>query len=220
MRGVEHPWTAARLWAARLLALVMVTAALSLTAERGRAQVTPDAQTDSAGAQQAEPEAAPPQISKGIRIAVIDMQKIMSDSKAVQSIQRQIDKQREQYQSELQRRERELREANEGLARERDVLSEDAFRQKRRRLEEQVTELQREIQRSKRRLDRNYSQAMRQVQDQLVRIVRDLATQQDIDIVLGKATVVIVRPRLDLTDRALKRLNAELSSVDVPPLKQ
>jgi Skp family chaperone for outer membrane proteins len=39
-------------------------------------------------------------------------------------------------------------------------------------------------------------------------------------MVLGKATVVIVRPRLDLTDRALKRLNAELSSVDVPPLKQ
>jgi Skp family chaperone for outer membrane proteins len=216
----EQPWTAARHRAIRLVGLVLVTVALSLVPDRSGAQVTTDAQPDGAGAQEAQPEAAPPQTANGIRIAVIDMQKIMSDSKAVQSIQRQIDKQREQYQSELQRRERELREANEGLARERNVLSEDAFRQKRRRLEEQVTELQREIQRSKRRLDRNYSQAMRQVQDQLVQIVRDLATQQDIDMVLGKATVVIVRPRLDLTDRALKRLNAELSSVDVPPLKQ
>ena len=174
----------------------------------------------SGGGGRETPGSAPAQVEQGIRIAVIDMQKIMSDSKAVQSIQRQIDRQREQYQSNLQRREQELREANEALARERSVLSQDAFRQKRRRLEEQVTELQREIQRSKRQLDRNYSQAMRQVQDKLVQIVRDLATQQDIDMVLGKATVVIVRPRLDLTDRALKRLNAELSSVDVPPLKQ
>ncbi|MBK1697816.1 OmpH family outer membrane protein [Rhodovibrio salinarum] len=157
---------------------------------------------------------------RGIRIAVIDMQKITSESDAVQSIQRQIDKQREQYQSELQRREQELREANEELARERSVLSQDAFRKKRRRLEEQVTELQREIQRSKRQLDRNYSQAMRAVQEHLVGIVRDLASGQNIDLVLGKATVVIVRPHLDMTDRALKRLNEELSSVDVPPLKQ
>ena len=220
MVEVQQRWRAVRRQAVKLAALALLTFGLSLVPDGAGAQVTTDARTDSPGAQEAQPEAAPPRSTNGIRIAVIDMQKIMSDSKAVQSIQRQIDKQREQYQSDLQRREGELREANEGLARERDVLSEDAFRQKRRRLEEQVTELQREIQRSKRQLDRNYSQAMRQVQDQLVQIVRDLATQQDIDMVLGKATVVIVRPRLDLTDRALKRLNAELSSVDVPPLKQ
>ena len=196
-----------RITAASLIALALMHPGMPAVAQSGGDAAERSGQT-SAQAQQ------------GIRIAVIDMQTIMSESKAVQSIQKQIDTQREQYQSDLQRRERELREANEALARERSVLSQDAFRQKRRRLEEQVTELQREIQRSKRQLDRNYSQAMRQVQDQLVQIVRDLATQQDIDMVLGKATVVIVRPRLDLTDRALKRLNAELSSVDVPPLKQ
>lgn len=201
-----------------LNAFVGVTAAvlIALAAIWPGAPAVAQSRGDATGAQ----GQAPTQAEQGIRIAVIDMQKIMSDSKAVQSIQRQIDTQREQYQSDLQRREQELREANEALARERSVLSQDAFRQKRRRLEEQVTELQREIQRSKRQLDRNYSQAMRQVQDQLVQIVRDLATKQDIDMVLGKATVVIVRPRLDLTDRALKRLNEELSSVDVQPLKQ
>jgi Skp family chaperone for outer membrane proteins len=156
----------------------------------------------------------------GIRIGVIDMQKIMSEAEAVQSIQRQIDAQRKQYQSELQRKEKELREANEALARERSVLSQDAFQQKRRRLEEQVTELQREIQQSKRRLDENYSQAMRKVQDELVGIVREMASKRDLDMILGKATVVIVRPRLDLTERALERLNAALSSVDVAPLEE
>lgn len=208
MPPIDRAWSAFfRLIAASLMCAALLFSGFGAAAQTGRGE------SRTPGSTEADPHS-------GIRIAVIDMQKIMSDSKAVQSIQRQIDKQREQYQSDLQRRERELREANEALARERNVLSQDAFRQKRRRLEEQVTELQREIQRSKRQLDRNYSQAMRQVQDQLVQIVRDLATRQDIDMVLGKATVVIVRPRLDLTDRALKRLNAELSSVDVPPLKQ
>lgn len=165
-------------------------------------------------------ESAPADQQGGIRIGVIDMQKIMSEAEAVKSIQRQIDAQRKQYQSELQRKEKELREANEELARERSVLSQDAFQQKRRRLEEQVTELQREIQQSKRRLDENYSKAMRKVQDELVAIVRDMASQRDLDMVLGKATVVIVRPRLDLTDRALERLNAALSKVDVAPLEE
>lgn len=197
------PVTRARSPLARFIRAAVASAGLLLLAGPAAAQPAGSAQSE-----------------QGIRIAVIDVQKIMSDSKAVQSIQRQIDQQREQYQADLQRREKELREANEALARERGVLSEDAFRRKRRRLEEDVTELQREIQRSKRRLDQNYSQAMRQVQDRMVQIVRDLASQQDIDMVLGKATVVIVRPRLDLTDRALERLNAELSSVDVPPLKQ
>jgi Skp family chaperone for outer membrane proteins len=197
----------------RLLAVMVAAALLTAPLASARAQSGQDA----ASGADVEAQAAGQQ---GIRIAVIDMQKIMSDSKAVQSIQRQIDRQREQYQSDLQRREQELRKANQTLARERGVLSEDAFRKKRRRLEEQVTELQREIQRSKRQLDRNYSQAMRQVQNRLVQIVRELASQQNIDMVLGKATVVIVRPRLDLTDRALERLNRELSSVDVPPLKQ
>ena len=217
MREVGQRWQAAVRRAVRLTALALVVFGVPMMPNTAAAQDGTGAQS---GAGATQTEAAPPAAGQGIRIAVIDMQKIMSDSKAVQSIQRQIDEQRKQYQSDLQRRERELREANEALARERNVLSQDAFRQKRRRLEEQVTELQREIQRSKRQLDRNYSQAMRQVQDRLVQIVRDLASRQDIDMVLGKATVVIVRPRLDLTDRALKRLNAELSSVDVPPLKQ
>lgn len=152
------------------------------------------------------------------RLAVIDMQKIIRESKAVQSIQRQIEEQRSQYQEKLSEKEKELRAADENLTRQRTVLSSEAFKKKRRELEERVNRLQRGIQESKRKLDKNYSQAIAQVQQKLVEIVRDIANDRDLDMVLGKATVVIVRPELDITEQALKRLNSELKSVDVAPL--
>lgn len=154
------------------------------------------------------------------KIAVIDMQKIMRESDAVQSIQQQIEQQRSEYQEQLRQKEQQLRSADEELTRQRSVLSSDAFQKKRRELEEQVGTLQRNIQSSKRRLDQNYSKAMSSVQQQLVEIVGDIASKRNFDMVLGKTTVVLVKPELDITDAALERLNATVTSVDVPPLEQ
>lgn len=154
------------------------------------------------------------------RIAVIDMQKIMRESDAVQSIQRQIEQQRSEYQEQLRQKEQQLRTTDEELTRQRSVLSSDAFQKKRRELEEQVGTLQREIQSSKRRIDQNYSEAMRSVQQKLVEIVGDIASKRNFDMVIGKTTIVLVKPELDITDVALQRLNATVTSVDVPPLEQ
>lgn len=154
------------------------------------------------------------------RIAVIDMQKIMRESDAVQSIQRQIEQQRSEYQEQLRQKEQQLRTTDEELTRQRSVLSSDAFQKKRRELEEQVGTLQRDIQSSKRRIDQNYSEAMRSVQQKLVEIVGDIASKRNFDMVIGKTTIVLVKPELDITDVALQRLNATVTSVDVPPLEQ
>jgi Skp family chaperone for outer membrane proteins len=153
------------------------------------------------------------------RIAVIDMQKIMRESQAVQSIQRQIERQRTQYQRQLSQKEQELREQDQQLTRQRNVLSSEALQKQHRDLEEQVGTLQREVQRSKRQLDRNYGEAMRKVQNTVVGIVRDIATERGIDLVLGKTNVVIVRPQLEITGTVLERLNAKLTDVEVAPLQ-
>lgn len=154
------------------------------------------------------------------KIAVIDMQKIMRESEAVQSIQRQIEQQRSEYQEQLRQKEQQLRTADEELTRQRSVLSSDAFQKKRRELEEQVGTLQRDIQSSKRQLDQNYSKAMKSVQQKLVEIVGDIASKRNLDMVIGKTTVVLVKPELDITDAALERLNATVTSVDVQSLEQ
>lgn len=71
----------------------------------------------------------------------------------------------------------------------------------------------------KQQLDENYGQAMQVVQENLVEIVGDIAESRDVDVVLNKATVVLVRSELEITDLALERLNDQLTSVDVPQLQ-
>ncbi len=148
-------------------------------------------------------------------IAVIDMQRIMRESTAVRSIQQQIDQQRSLYQEELSRKENELREADEELARQRNILSSEAFQQKRQELEQEVGILQREIQGQRESLDEDYSRAMREVEKVLIEIINDISEARDLDVVLNKATIVLARTELEITDPALERLNAELESVDV-----
>lgn len=162
------------------------------------------------------PAQAQNEVMQSPTIAVIDMQKIMRESKAVQSIQRQINQQRSQYQQELSQKEKSLREADQALARQRTILSSEAFKKKRQELQSQVGQLQRDIQERKKSLDQAYNRAMRQVQEKLVEIVQKIASNRNVDLVLSKATLVLVRPEMEITALALERLNNQLASVDVP----
>jgi len=162
------------------------------------------------------PVRAQNEVMQAPTIAVIDMQRIMQESKAVQSIQQQINQQRSQYQSELSEKEKELREADEALARQRTILSSEAFKKKRQELEQRIGQLQRDIRTRKKELDQNYGEAMEKVQNRLIQIVQEIASDRNVDLVLNKATLVLVRPQMEITDIALKRLNRQLSSVNVP----
>jgi len=149
-------------------------------------------------------------------LAIIDVQKVLRESVAVKSLTAQIAQQRDKYQLELQKKEEELRGADKELARQRTVLSAEAYAQKRGELEQQVGSLQREVQERKRGLDQLFSQGMSQVQSELANVATEIAEERNIDLVLSKATVVIVKPKFDITDEALKRLNARLTSVALP----
>lgn len=161
------------------------------------------------------PVRAQNEVMQAPTIAVIDMQRIMQESKAVQSIQQQINQQRSQYQEELSQKEKELRKADQALARQRTILSTEAFNKKRQQLQQRIGQLQRNIRTRKKALDRNYSEAMEKVQNRLIQIVQEIASDRKVDLVLNKATLVLVRPQMEITDIALRRLNGQLPSVNV-----
>ena len=163
-------------------------------------------------------EAAAQEVGSPI-IIVIDTQKILRESKAVQSIQKQIGEQRTAYQDELKDKESALRQEDEALRRQSTIISPDAFSQRKRDLEKRVGALQREIQEKRRALDKVFSQGMQQVQAALVEITKDIAKARKADLVLQRTMVVFVHPKMEITDEALAKLNANLPSVSLPPLQ-
>jgi len=153
-------------------------------------------------------------------IAVIDMQQIRQKSKAVKSIEQQIQKRKQAYQEKLTEKEKKLREEDQSLAKQRSLLSEKAFKEKRQKLKQKLGAFKRQIKTRRKALDRSYSKAMRRVQKKLLEIIQQVAKARDLDMVLNKGAVVLVRPELEITDVALERLNSQLASVDVPKIQQ
>lgn len=149
-------------------------------------------------------------------IIVIDTPRIQRESLAVRSIQEQIGAQRTAYQNELKDKEKALREKDQELMRQSTILSAEVFAQKKRDLEEQVAALQREIQEKRRALDKVYVEGMKEVQAVLTDITREIAESRKADLVLQRATLVWVRPEMEITEEALEKLNASLSSVTLP----
>lgn len=150
-------------------------------------------------------------------VAVVDIQRVLRESAASKSIQGQIEKQRASYQQEITKQENELRSAEQELNRQRTLVSPDAFNERRRQFEQRVGNLQRDVQNRKRELDKSFSTAMRTVENSLREIIEQMVTERRLTLVLIKTQTVFAAPELELTEEVMKRLNAKLPSVKVPP---
>lgn len=157
--------------------------------------------------------------AQSLKIAVIDVQRILSESLAVAKLTVRIEELRSTYRQELRLQEESFREADRNLARERLELDPETFALRRQALQERAGRLQREFDDRKRALDRLFRQGMAQIQDKLTEVSHEIAAAKKLDIVLGKATVLLVRPDLEITDVVLAQLNERMQEVDLPGLK-
>src|SRR5919108_779586 len=116
--------------------------------------------------------------------AVIDYQRILRDAAAARSIRDQIEARRKTYQEEISREEQRLHEEDKEFARQRSVLSPEAFAEKRRAFEQDVAEVQRMVQERRRELDRTSAAALNQVKEALIAIVTSIAEERGFNLVL------------------------------------
>ncbi len=154
------------------------------------------------------------------KIAVLDTQKILRNSSAAAGIRDQVKQQREIYQDEFARQERELRAAEEELTRQRTILSSEAFALKRREFAARVAAVERGVETRKRELDQAYGTGIKQVERALASIITELAKEHGFNLVLSRTrvqrVVLYADSALNISDEVLLRLNKRLPSVKVP----
>jgi outer membrane protein len=150
-------------------------------------------------------------------IAVVDIQRIMRESNATKSITSQIETQRSAYQQQITKQENDLRNAEQELNKQRTIISPEAFAERRRAFEQRVGNLQRDVQNRKRELDKSFSVASGIVERELNAIVGALVEERKLTLVLPRSQTIYYNPQMEVTDEVMKRLNAKLPSVTVPP---
>jgi Skp family chaperone for outer membrane proteins len=184
--------------------LIRVAAAVAMTVLLGASVV---ATATSAAAQQAQVP---------IVIAVLDVNLLLRDSSAAKAVRDQIEKQRNAYQADLVQQENKLREIDKQLAQQRASLSEQEFNKRRDDLNKQIDALRAESDKRKQQLEKAFNTGMQQVTKVLEGVLAEIAKARGLTLVINKAMVPLSANDLDITQEALKMLNAKLPTVNVP----
>lgn len=153
--------------------------------------------------------------AKVLRIAVVDIQALLKDSKAAKSIEKQISTMRTGFQAEVEKAEKDLRSKEQAILAERDKLSEEQLKTKVEAFQKDVTASQKKVQDRKTALDKSVSEALNKLRGEIVKVVADIGDKQNLDLVLARTDVVIVDKTLDITAEVLKRIDSTLPDVKV-----
>lgn len=148
-------------------------------------------------------------------IGIVDVQKVLRDSKASKSIRPTIDQMRKEFQKQVSGQEQRLRQAEQELSRQRAILAPEAFAQKRRTFSEQAREAQASVQNRRRDLDRAFNDTKNEILKSLIVVAQEVATEKKLNILIEKRFVFISAKKLDVTDEIIKRLDKRLPKVAI-----
>lgn len=176
-------------------------------------------------AQAQEPKTGQPATAEDVsaraaKVAVLDVQRILREAKAMKNIRDQVSQLRKTYQEEIETKQADLRKDNEDLRRKRTILSSDAFDEERRKFDQKVAEVQRLVQSRNQQLDRANAEAVINVQKTLYQIVLDLANERSYGLIFRKSATIVVHPPIEITPEVLARLDTRLPAVQVSPPKK
>ena len=159
--------------------------------------------------QVASPVASAQNIEPAV-IAIVEIQAIMGDAAAAKSIKAQIEAKRATYQAEISSEEARLRDLEQELARQRSVLSPEAYAKRRREFEGDVAAVQRIVVDRRRELDQAYAGGVRRLQLELSNIIAEIAAERGITLVVPEAQTLFVDKSLRISREVLQRLDERM----------
>lgn len=148
-----------------------------------------------------------------VSVAVLDVQKLLTQSQAAESIQSQSEKLRDSFLEKLSKQEQDLREKEKKLVEDGKSLSKEEFLERKKEFEKEFIETQNMAKKRKAEIDQAYSKAMSKLMDSIYGIVQDVADEKGYSLVLSKQNVVLGEQELDITDNTMKILNDKVSDI-------
>ncbi len=148
-------------------------------------------------------------------IAVVDIQRIMSESTAAKSVREQLESKQKAFQAELTKKEDALQKEDQELAKKRSVLSKEAFEEKARAFRNKATEAQKEVQSKKAMLDNAFEQSIVDIQKAVTEIISDMSKEQGFVVAIPTSQILYADEKLNISEEVLNRLNKKLPKLDV-----
>ncbi|MEX2449913.1 MAG: OmpH family outer membrane protein [Rhodospirillales bacterium] len=148
-------------------------------------------------------------------IAVVDMLLVRRDAASFKQLRSEINKYREQLKNDLRAEEAELQKANRELARQRAILTPEAFRDERKKFEERVGKLQQTFQARWSSLKEIEQDAETRILDVLQKATVEIAQKKQLIMIVRKRSLVFWIETLDITKDIITVLDKKMPKVSI-----
>ncbi len=147
------------------------------------------------------------------KIAVVDVGKILTSSKAAKSIKKQINEKRKSFLKSVKEQEDKLREKQKDIEKKRSDMSKKELEKAAQNFEKRRIEARNDLKNKKAALDKGYSKAMNKLTDTITEVCQKIADEQKIDLIITRQNIIIGSKSLDITSDVMKKMNKELPSL-------
>jgi outer membrane protein len=161
-----------------------------------------------------DPPVNPP-AGQHVTVMVVDIQKLLQDSKAARMVRSQIEQKRLQYAREISRQEQALRAERDALQREQATLSPQVLNERDREFQEKINDLDRSVESKRQALEKSNGEALAKIQRVMLQIIANIAKTRKANLVLPRSDIVLFDKRFEVTDEVLKQLDQQLPSLTV-----
>ena len=151
--------------------------------------------------------------SETLSIAVVNVDKLLSESKAGKSIQKQHAQRREVFQKEFSKLEEKLITAEKELVKDKGNSEPEAFNKKRQDFEKEFMQTRQLFQKRRSSLEKSLNEAFVTLRKTIIQTTAEIADEKKYNLVLTRESVVIVEKTIDITEQVLERMDRNVTSI-------
>lgn len=158
---------------------------------------------------------APAMAATGDVIVILDLGKILGNSKAMADVNSQVKILEEEFRTNGAAREKQLKEEREELNRQRVILPPESFEKKKKDFNKKALNFKNEMQSKLKQLSYSRSVSIRTIEKAMEPIVAKIAKDVGASMIVEQKQILFGEKTLDISDRVAADLNAKLSHVPV-----
>ena len=152
--------------------------------------------------------------------AVIDMQRVLSKSLALASLQKEVKKIEDNFKEQIKKEEDEVKKEQENLRAQKAVLAEDEFKTKEQAFKVKVNKVQSKVQNIRRELESTMARGMQLIQAEAVKHLKELAAKEGYLVVFDAATTIITADIINISDEVAEKINKSLPKINLERKKE
>ncbi|MAF68083.1 MAG: hypothetical protein CMH25_01905 [Micavibrio sp.] len=148
-------------------------------------------------------------------IVIVDMDQLENSSDAAEKLKAKLKSKREDFKAVILKEEAKLRETEQALLKKREKLEPEEFQKEVQAFEKELIEARKDIQKKKADFEQTVSKALGKLRSEIVRIVGNMASENNYKLVLDRRNVVIVDKDYDITAKVLKEMNKSVKDISI-----